>query len=128
MAIPASQPPDPSGLRMRTAQETHRPTIDDVAQLAGVSRGTVSRVLNGGRHVRPAVKASVHVAIETLGYSVNQAARNLAAGRTGSVAFVLSERQEHLFEDPELRAVRQDLRQGAAPARTTPPRYCGPGR
>ena len=100
MAVPAAPPPEPSGLRTRTAQETHRPTIDDVAQLAGVSRGTVSRVLNGGRHVRPAVKAKVHHAIETLGYSVNQAARNLAAGRTGSVAFVLSERQEHLFEDP----------------------------
>jgi DNA-binding LacI/PurR family transcriptional regulator len=77
-----------------------RPTIEDVAQFAGVSRGTVSRVLNGGRHVRPAVVASVNDAIETLGYSVNQAARNLAAGRTGSVAFVVSEHQEHIFEDP----------------------------
>ena len=77
-----------------------RPTIEDVAQFAGVSRGTVSRVLNGGRHVRPAVMASVNDAIETLGYSVNQAARNLAAGRTGSVAFVVSEHQEHIFEDP----------------------------
>ena len=78
----------------------HRPTIEDVALLAGVSRGTVSRVLNGGRHVRPALLASVNSAIEALGYSVNQAARNLAAGRTGSVAFVISEHQEHLFEDP----------------------------
>ena len=71
-----------------------------MAQFAGVSRGTVSRVLNGGRHVRPAVVAVVNAAIETLGYSVNQAARNLAAGRTGSVAFVVSEHQEHIFEDP----------------------------
>ena len=78
----------------------HRPTIEDVARLAGVSRGTVSRVLNGGRHVRPAVMDSVISAIEALGYSVNQAARNLAAGRTGSVAFVISEHQEHLVEDP----------------------------
>ncbi len=101
MVVPAGQqPPSPTGLRTRAVPETHRPTIDDVAHLAGVSRGTVSRVLNGGRHVRPSVRAGVIVAIETLGYSVNQAARNLAAGRTGSVAFVLSERQEHLFEDP----------------------------
>jgi len=78
----------------------NRPTIEDVAELAGVSRGTVSRVLNGGRHVRPAVMESVNSAIESLGYSVNQAARNLAAGRTGSVAFVISEGQERLFEDP----------------------------
>ena len=77
-----------------------RPTIEDVAQFAGVSRGTVSRVLNGGRNVRPAVVTLVNSAIETLGYSVNQAARNLAAGRTGSVAYVISEHQEHIFEDP----------------------------
>ncbi len=77
-----------------------RPTIDDVARLAGVSRGTVSRALNGGRNVRPAVLASVNDAIAALDYTVNQAARNLARGRTGSVAFVISERQEHLFEDP----------------------------
>jgi DNA-binding LacI/PurR family transcriptional regulator len=57
-------------------------------------------VLNGGRHVRPAVTSNVNSAIRALGYSVNQAARNLAAGRTGSVAFVLSEHQERLFEDP----------------------------
>ena len=44
--------------------------------------------------------AMVNEAIARLGYSVNQAARNLARGRTGSVAFVISEHQEHLFEDP----------------------------
>ena len=97
VADPAAAPPTP--LPARPARRT-RPTIEDVADLAGVSRGTVSRVLNGGRHVRPAVMASVNSAIEELGYSVNQAARNLAAGRTDSVAFVISEGQERLFEDP----------------------------
>jgi len=77
-----------------------RPTIEDVARQAGVSRGTVSRALNGGSHVRPEVLARVHETVEALGYSVNQAARNLAAGRTGSVAFVISEQSEHLFGDP----------------------------
>jgi len=76
------------------------PTIEDVARLAGVSRGTVSRALNGGTHVRPEVIAKVNAAVAQLGYSVNQAARNLASARTGSVAFVISERQEHLFSDP----------------------------
>jgi DNA-binding LacI/PurR family transcriptional regulator len=57
-------------------------------------------VLNGGSHVRPAVAARVNSAIDALGYSVNQAARNLASRRTGSVAFVISEHQEQLFEDP----------------------------
>ena len=77
-----------------------RPTIEDVARLAGVGRGTVSRVINGGRNVRPAVLEAVRAAIDTLGYSVNQSARNLARGHTGSVAFVISEREERLFEDP----------------------------
>ena len=106
MAIPAERPGAPEGLQLRPTAKgrrglhVQRPTIEDVAQFAGVSRGTVSRVLNGGHHVRPAVVAVVNSAIETLGYSVNQAARNLAAGRTGSVAFVVSEHQEHIFEDP----------------------------
>ena len=99
---PAEAPPPPPARRRAPPgrRPRNRPTIEDVAELAGVSRGTVSRVLNGGRHVRPAVMASVNSAIEALGYSVNQAARNLAAGRTGSVAFVISEGQERLFEDP----------------------------
>jgi DNA-binding LacI/PurR family transcriptional regulator len=77
-----------------------RPTIEDVARAAGVSRSTVSRVLNGGSHVSPEVMSEVNRAVGLLGYSVNQAARNLAAGRTGSVAFVISEQSEHLFGDP----------------------------
>jgi DNA-binding LacI/PurR family transcriptional regulator len=83
-----------------SVQSGRRPTIEDVARLAGVSRGTVSRVINGGRSVRPVVLDKVNAAIEALGYSVNQAARNLASGRTGSVAFVISDREESLFEDP----------------------------
>jgi DNA-binding LacI/PurR family transcriptional regulator len=77
-----------------------RPTIEDVARVAGVSRSTVSRALNGGLHVRPEAMSKVSRAVGVLGYSVNQAARNLAAGRTGSVAFVISEQSEHLFGDP----------------------------
>jgi DNA-binding LacI/PurR family transcriptional regulator len=83
-----------------SVQPRRRPTIEDVARLAGVSRGTVSRVINGGQSVRPAVLDKVNAAIDALGYSVNQAARNLASGRTGSVAFVISDREESLFEDP----------------------------
>jgi DNA-binding LacI/PurR family transcriptional regulator len=71
-----------------------------VARLAGVSRGTVSRVINGGQNVRPAVLGTVNAAIDALGYSANHAARNLARGRTGSIAFVISEHEERLFEDP----------------------------
>jgi DNA-binding LacI/PurR family transcriptional regulator len=92
-----------------------RPTIDDVARLAGVGRGTVSRVINGGHNVRPAVRDAVNEAIEALGYSVNQSARALARGRTGSIAFVISERGDRLFEDPNFglfaRTFSRQLRQ-----------------
>jgi len=78
------------------------PTIHDVAAQAGVSRGTVSRVLQGGHHVSPASQRAVDAAIRKLGYVVNRAARSLVTRRAGSVAFLLSETQERLFLDPNL--------------------------
>ncbi|WP_371784281.1 LacI family DNA-binding transcriptional regulator [Streptosporangium subroseum] len=77
-----------------------RPTIHDVAAVAGVSRGTVSRVLNDDRYVSPASHAAVKRAIAETGYVLNRAARSLVTQRTGSVVMVLSEPQEKLFEDP----------------------------
>ncbi|GAA4443434.1 LacI family DNA-binding transcriptional regulator [Phytohabitans houttuyneae] len=76
------------------------PTIDDVAEVAGVSRGTVSRVLNGARYVSPAALKAVERAVRTTGYTVNQSARSLVTKQSNAVAFVLSEPQERLFEDP----------------------------
>jgi DNA-binding LacI/PurR family transcriptional regulator len=77
-----------------------RPTIRDVAAVAGVSRGTVSRVLNGGDRVSPEAQAAVDRAIRETGYSANHAARSLALGRSNTVAFLLTEPQNLLFEDP----------------------------
>jgi DNA-binding LacI/PurR family transcriptional regulator len=77
-----------------------RPTIEDVAAEAGVSRGTVSRVLNGGHYVSPATLDAVNRAIKKTGYVVNQHARSLVTQRSESVAFILSEPTERLFSDP----------------------------
>jgi DNA-binding LacI/PurR family transcriptional regulator len=77
-----------------------RPTIHDVAAAAGVSRGTVSRLLNGDRYVSPAARVAVERAISETGYVVNRAARSLVTQRTGSIVMVLSEPHEKLFEDP----------------------------
>ena len=74
--------------------------MDDVATVAGVSRGTVSRALNGGHHVSGPARAAIDRAIRKTGYVVNQHARSLATQRSKSVAFVLSEPQDRLFEDP----------------------------
>jgi DNA-binding LacI/PurR family transcriptional regulator len=77
-----------------------RPTIRDVATVAGVSRGTVSRVLNGGDRVSRQAQEAVSRAIRETGYTVNHAARSLALGRSNTVAFLLTEPQHLLFEDP----------------------------
>src|SRR5665648_7681 len=88
----------PSG---RTRSAPHRrPTILDVAEEAGVSRGTVSRVINGGHWVSPQALAAVQEAIRTTGYQINHHARSLVTGRSNSVAFLLTEPQHLLFEDP----------------------------
>jgi DNA-binding LacI/PurR family transcriptional regulator len=90
-----------------------RPTIEDVAAAAGVSRGTVSRVLNGGRWVSPEASAAVSRAVKKTGYVVNHSARSLATRRSNAVAFVLSEPHDLLFEDPNfsvlLRAATEAL-------------------
>ncbi|WP_125776917.1 LacI family DNA-binding transcriptional regulator [Antribacter gilvus] len=89
-----------------------RPTIRDVAAAAGVSRGTVSRVINGGHWVSPDALAAVEEAIRTTGYVANQHARSLVTSRSNSVAFLLTEPQHLLFEDPNFSV----LLRGAAEA------------
>ncbi|WP_144124306.1 LacI family DNA-binding transcriptional regulator [Catellatospora sichuanensis] len=83
-----------------TVTNKRRPTIHDVARASGVSRGTVSRALNGDPYVSTAALAAVTRAVAETGYVVNRAARSLVTQRTGTVVMVLSEPQEKLFEDP----------------------------
>jgi DNA-binding LacI/PurR family transcriptional regulator len=91
-----------------------RPTIEDVAAVAGVSRGTVSRVLNGGHYVSPATLDLVNQAIKKTGYVVNQHARSLVTQRSESVAFVLSEPTERLFTDPNFAVLLRGCTQALA--------------
>lgn len=90
------------------------PTIDEVAELAGVSRGTVSRVLNGGHYVSPASLRAVETAMRDIGYAVNQSARSLVTKQSNAVAFVLSEPQERLFEDPNFSVLLRSCTQALA--------------
>lgn len=85
---------------MRSTASARKPTIRDVAAVAGVSHGTVSRVINGGRWVSPEARAAVEDAIRTTGYTTNHAARSLATGKSDSIAFLLTEPQHLLFADP----------------------------
>ena len=88
--------------------------MDDVAAVAGVSRGTVSRVLNGGHNVSKPALDAVQRAIRKTGYVVNQHARSLVTQRSHSVAFVLSEPQERLFEDPNFHVLLRGCTQSLA--------------
>ncbi len=75
-------------------------TIEEVAATAGVSRSTVSRVVNGSSAVSPAALAAVQRAIAELKYVPNRAARSLARRRTLAVALVVPEDTAQFFGDP----------------------------
>ncbi len=64
-------------------------TMEDVAQLAGVSTATVSRVLNTPERVSADTRARVMNAINQLDYRVNLAARNLRTNQTRTIAIVI---------------------------------------
>jgi DNA-binding LacI/PurR family transcriptional regulator len=88
------------GVRSRRRRGGGRPTLDTVAQRAGVGRGTVSRVINGSPKVAEDTRAAVLAAIKELGYVPNQAARTLVTQRTDTVALVITETQERLWSEP----------------------------
>ena len=66
-----------------------KPTIRDVARLAGVSYGTVSRYLNGNTHVSQDAAERIAAAITKSQYTPNNAARSLAQRRTLTVALII---------------------------------------
>jgi DNA-binding LacI/PurR family transcriptional regulator len=75
-------------------------TLDEVARVAGVSRATVSRVVNGSPKVSADVRRTVERAIDRLGYIPNRAARSLVTRRSDSIAVVITEPSSRLFSDP----------------------------
>ena len=78
----------------------HSPTLEMVAARAGVSRSTVSRVLNSPSRVPTRVVASVRAAIDELGYVPNQAARSLATHRALTIALIVPQDTARFFADP----------------------------
>ena len=75
-------------------------TLDKVAELAGVSRSTVSRVVNNQTGVRSDVRQHVQQVIEETGYRPNLAARALASNRSGIISLVVPHAISTLFTDP----------------------------
>ena len=87
-------------------------TLEQVARLAGVSRATVSRVVNRSPKVSDEIRRSVDLAISELGYIPNRAARSLVTRRSDSIAVVITEPTGRLFSDPffpRLRGISAEL-------------------
>ena len=78
----------------------HRPTLEDVARAAGVSRATVSRVVRGDVGATSRTVERVERAVRELGYVPNSAARVLASGRPNTIAIVVPEPDVRVFSDP----------------------------
>jgi DNA-binding LacI/PurR family transcriptional regulator len=85
------------------------PTLEAVAALAGVSRATVSRVVNGSPKVTPEVVENVTAAIADLNYVPNRAARSLATRRTQVIALVVPESTVRVFADPFFASIVQGV-------------------
>ncbi|MER3459355.1 MAG: hypothetical protein C4309_12645 [Chloroflexota bacterium] len=90
----------------RSYMKSHPPaefsanTLEEIARLAGVSRSTVSRVINNHPHVRPETRQRVLDIARRLNYQPNAAARGLAAGRTRILGLVIPMGVSALFTDP----------------------------
>lgn len=88
-------------------------TMREVAEAAGVSIKTVSRVVNGDRYVTGSVQDRVRAAIDTLGYIPNLAARTLRTGREAAIGVAVPQ-----ITDPFFAAVVQAVEDAARPRGT----------
>jgi LacI family transcriptional regulator len=84
-------------------------TIEQIAELADVSRSTVSRVLNNHPSVRPAVRDRILRIINENGYAPQAAARSLASRRTNVIGLVIPRSAAVIFSDPFFAHVIQGI-------------------
>src|ERR1700684_4400856 len=81
-------------------QAKRRPTLDEVALRAGVSRTVASRVINNTRDVSGNAREAVRKAVHELGYVPNPTARALVTAQGGAVLLAVSHDDPGLFADP----------------------------
>ena len=75
-------------------------TLEDIAEKSGVSRSTVSRVINGDEKVSQKTRDRVNEVIQAVNFQPNLAARGLAAKKTNILGLVIPEHVSKLFTDP----------------------------
>ena len=77
-------------------------TINDVANEAGVSKSTVSKVLNHWTTISPATVEKVHAAIEKLHYTPNSRAVNFAKGATSNIVYLTNLEKDTAYRNPHM--------------------------
>ena len=91
-------------------------TISEIAQLAGVSKATVSRVLNGYPHISAEVRQQVQKVITETGFQPNNVARLLATDRSNMIGLVIPTGPQavlSVFTDPYFPTLTQGISQVA---------------
>jgi LacI family transcriptional regulator len=86
-------------------------TLEEIGKLAGVSRSTVSRVINRHASVRPEVRQRVMQVVAETGYFPDPAARSLASHRSGIIGLVVPLAVQSLFDDPYFARLIQGISQ-----------------
>lgn len=84
-------------------------TLDEIAEKAGVSRTTASRVINNRPHVRPELRQRVMRVVGATGYRPNPIARSLAMQRSEIMGLVIPRSTHALFDDPYFPSLIQAL-------------------
>jgi LacI family transcriptional regulator len=84
-------------VRERSQSSGSRPTVDDVAEAAGVSRATAARVLGGYGRVSQVTRDRVRKHAGALGYTPNRLAQGMVTGRTLTLGFVSADMQNPFF-------------------------------
>lgn len=94
------QPYNPSKAHPNRMTTTSRLTLTEIGKMAGVSRSTVSRVINNQGNVNPNVRKRVQQVIEETGYRPNSVARSLAGQKMHMIGLVIPQTAQILFTDP----------------------------
>jgi LacI family transcriptional regulator len=81
-------------------KQTKKLTLDDIGELAGVSRATVSRVINNYPHIKPHVRERVQKVIAETGYRPNKIAQSLASDHTSIIGMVIPHTAQTILSDP----------------------------
>jgi LacI family transcriptional regulator len=86
-------------------------TLEQIGKLAGVSRSTVSRVINNHPNVRPEVRERVLQVVAETGYYPDPAARSLASRRSSIIGLIIPRTVQNLFVDPYFARLIQGISQ-----------------